>query len=436
MSDLSTADAPPPAREAWHVPNLAFTTPAGKSLARAVRTTLDGLQVRQRAMRALAAARWQQTVESLSAGLAKAHLGGYPGGLAVSLAKPRGPAEASRYAVTPLPVPMMRAAVQGLQVAGLASLEIGRVGRRSTLHPTSRFAEMIAAHGALLADVRTAAGHQEVLVLRDAKRERQDRGDLVEYADTAQTQALRREVEALNSWLAETDLIVTADGPPVDTTERRLRRIFNRPIVPNSAEDFAAGGRLYGGFWQPMPGRARLRRLRIGGERVAAVDWSAAWLRIAYAHCGSEPPDGDLYASIGPWRRDALKTAVGALLVAHDEVTRFPQGVRELFGKTARWRDVRGAIFKAHPPIETITGTEFGLHAMCLEATALLCALERMRSKSIVALPVHDAVVVPAIHADAAQRIMEESFRAVIGVRGMAMVKIAEDDAERMTPAL
>src|SRR5439155_2023960 len=96
-----------------------------------------------------------------------------------------------------------------------------------------------------------------------------DKGDCIDYDDTDATSRLRTEMREVNSWLADADIECDAeadDGTPVDVCDRLLRRYFNNGC-------FKDGGRLFGGFWQPMKKEARHATIRIDGERVITLDY-------------------------------------------------------------------------------------------------------------------------------------------------------------------
>ena len=105
---------------------------------------------------------------------------------------------------------------------------------------------------------------------------------------------------------------------------RQLRRRF-------TLGRFDRGGRLFGGFWISLPKSVRLKGLRIDGEEVTGLDYSALNPRLAYHLAVADPPPGDAYTLPGlEQSRDGVKRVFNAMLFKHP-VTQFPKGVRALF---------------------------------------------------------------------------------------------------------
>jgi hypothetical protein len=117
-------------------------------------------------------------------------------------------------------------------------------GRQSRFRATPRLY-------ALLKRAPIRSHLHEVIWLRDDQRR------LVNYADTALTRRLRKEIEAVNTMMAEIE--VNLAGPEVQRigsywmasgtyllpSEPRVRRVFNR-------SSFDKGGRLYGWWQSPL----------------------------------------------------------------------------------------------------------------------------------------------------------------------------------------
>ena len=119
------------------------------------------------------------------------------------------------------------------------------------------------------------AAEEELLVLRAPKRHANSIPEYQEYEDDEATLALRQQMTNINAWLQGAD--ITCNLHQVDPAQRRLRRIFNN-------SDFAQGGRLYGGFWQPMSSDERLERgsLICQGPELATkrCDPQSTWVAL------------------------------------------------------------------------------------------------------------------------------------------------------------
>ena len=97
-----------------------------------------------------------------------------------------------------------------------------------------------------------------------------------------------------NEWLDTADISFdpAACDNPVNVRARQLRRQF-------TLGRFDRGGRLFGGFWVNLPKPVRLIGIRIDGEAVAGLDYSALNPRLAYHIAAADPPPGDAYTLAG-----------------------------------------------------------------------------------------------------------------------------------------
>lgn len=195
---------------------------------------------------------------------------------------------------------------------------------------------------------------------------------------------------------------------------RSMRRIFNG--------DYQSGGRLYDGFWETMPKENR-SHIRIDGQPIAVVDYGQMHLRLAYAIAGKKPPPGDLYDFTGedhlrddwPTLRVARKRLVSALITAKGPLKQWPgspserQQIRAAFLAGTKPRDAMNAIKQHHHAVAAEwfeNGRNLILHR--IESDILVTVLWRLAERNIIALPIHDSVIVRHDLAEIAQRIMEE----------------------------
>jgi hypothetical protein len=213
-----------------------------------------------------------------------------------------------------------------------------------------------------------------------------------------------------------------------------LRRIFN-----GSWEE---GGRLFGGFWQTMPRADRFRKIRIAGEPVALVDYSQLFLRLAYAEAGAEPPPGDLYDVTGEdalrpdWKRlrDARKRLVNALFFRSDPLKQWPGAtvaetleMREAFPPGTKPRDAIADIKRKHGAIAHLFEQGHGLRFMRQESDLIVAVTLALFKRGVVALPIHDAALVPEKHAAAAKAIMVQEALRLTGANIPADIQTGAD---------
>jgi len=242
---------------------------------------------------------------------------------------------------------------------------------------------------------------EEVLILRAPKRHSNSIAEYQEYEDDEATLALRQQMTSINDWLSTAD--ITCNLPQMDPAHRRLRRIFNN-------SNFAQGGRLYGGFWQAMPSDERQEHILIEGDWCVELDYGQMSLAILYGLTGAKPPEGDLYdlstQGIPTSYRKGIKTVIQALINSSKVPTKMPKGVRKHLPSHTNIRDILAAIESKHPTI----------YPFRKESDILVDVLITLRSEGIVALPVHDAVVVRDDISDKAKAVMKKVFKEHTGI--------------------
>lgn len=237
----------------------------------------------------------------------------------------------------------------------------------------------------------------------------------MEKHDDDHTRQLRSDVADINAHLDLADITVTPSGPKVDLSDRQLRRIFTQG-------SFKSGGRLFGGFWQPMSKDER-KSLRIEGEPVVEVDYGQIMPRIFYALLGVDPDMEDLYAIPGfEQHRDGIKKVVCSMMFSPHRLERFPRGVRRFFPKSVKIEDVVSAIEAAHPAIRDAFCSGIGHRCQFMESEIMMSVLDDLASERVTALPIHDAVLVPASAADTAQQVMLDVFKTKTGFEGVVEV--------------
>ncbi|MER9776282.1 hypothetical protein [Mesorhizobium sp. M0220] len=267
--------------------------------------------------------------------------------------------------------------------------------------------------------------HSETVVLKRVKDTDNywDEGGLEEYADTPATERYRAELDEINQWLAAADLRydpLHLPGPHTafDIRDRRLRRIFTQAR-------FTSGGRMFGGFWQQLRKHERRQGLKIAGEKAVELDFGQVGARILYGMAGHLPAPGDLYQMHGyNQHRDGIKKVMSAMIFAERRLDRFPKDTRKLFRKTDRISEVVEAIEAKHPLINDQFHKGLGHGAQFIESSILVDVLLSLRAKGIVALPIHDAVLVPSSKVSVTKEVMLTAFNAHAHVQGTVTVEV------------
>jgi hypothetical protein len=253
----------------------------------------------------------------------------------------------------------------------------------------------------------------EIIVLRD----RADKTDL-DYQDTAQTIAMREQVESFNSQLAQ--LVLRQCGTRLDIPVGR--RIFNG--------SFDRGGRFYfrGDSIQNMRADDRLRLELVVDETahpLVEIDYMTLHVALAFADLGIDPPDGDLYIVEG-WDRDLVKFAVNVLFNAGTRA-RGVQAVADAlrddqelgclanvpFRSRTECRPVAEELVKAvekrHALISDLFGSDCGARFQRIDSEmAVQVMLTMIQKTGRCPLPIHDSFLVADIDANSLRQAMTQ----------------------------
>jgi hypothetical protein len=204
------------------------------------------------------------------------------------------------------------------------------------------------------------------------------------------------------------------------------------------------GGRLYSQppmpltNYQNMPQQQRLK-LRMDGEPVSEIDISASFLTIFYAAHGERIEMDDAYSDIvGP---DALDRAIVKFWVNASFgntalIAKWSANLKKAFAKRYRedgWtidskkypvRSVREKTLACHPllgqwGIKVAPNVPWNWgHLMFSESRVVISTMLRLaREHNIPAAPVHDSLIVPRSKEEVAERVLNEQFNKIIGVK-------------------
>lgn len=266
----------------------------------------------------------------------------------------------------------------------------------------------------------------EVIILRRERAHRLDKPISIPYTDTEDTIRYRNEVKIINAWLEQADIEFDEDYPDqnVSTQERYLRRIFNNG-------SFSEGGRLYGGFWMNLSKKQRKEGLRINGSPIVALDFGQMAARIMYGMAGCQPHFEDAYLlpTLNGQYRSTVKTIFNAMLNSDTPIKRFPPGTRpkDIDG-SLKIGHITGGILDHHAPVSHLFYSGHGLKVMFSESQIMLSILNQLMDMNIVALPVHDALLVEEDYLDAARKVMLSTFRKHTGVDARVDIEQVDSD--------
>jgi hypothetical protein len=204
----------------------------------------------------------------------------------------------------------------------------------------------------------------------------------------------------------------------------------------------------FGGRWQARGANqyqtmseARRLGITIDGEPVAEIDVRASHLTILHGLLGLPLPKGDPYA-IGGHDRATVKQWIVRTLGKGSPVTRWPADAPAAIRATSAKQTAAAVLarypFLAEPWRAVADLSDAGppqallIHRLQgLEAAAMTAAMWQLRSDNVLALPVHDALLVPASAVTLAAHALQDAFRSVVGVTPQITRKVAEVKAPK-----
>lgn len=284
------------------------------------------------------------------------------------------------------------ALLQTLEATGILTVHAPRgIYQSTSILPTEAFAAEIVGQGLTANDFAWRLSED---CLRLTRRDKEGKKTPLPIPRSCGAPSIRSELAALNRWLRQADLSYVGNGP-LDTGNRELVRCFNLPPhIERPCLEY--GGRLFGGFWQPIGWNAGRRHIRIAGEPVAEADYGQVLPRLAYAELGELPPDGDLYAVPGMEdHRPIVKKAFGAMLFKVGPMRGWPYEIVDRLPEGWTGGRLRRALMDAHPRLCPMFEKGTGYRLLYRESTILCGVLNECMARGIIVLPVHDAVVCP-----------------------------------------
>ena len=309
----------------------------------------------------------------------------------------------------------LRKLLGGLEALGMVEWQWSlKRGVASSMAPTERLVKMVRAAGVTLADFGRLDSEEVISLSRKRKigdwRESRIEREWIDYTDTSETNVMRDDMRRINAWLERASITFADDGAePVDVHDRTLRRLFVILEGDLLGQRFDLSGRLFGGFWQGLQ-RQRRAGIRIDGEAVATLDYSSMFARLAYATKGVQPPAGDLYAIPGlEGHRAAVKLGVNALLFDQQTRRQWPKTEEPEQRLPSGWTlaRFRTALVERHPILGDCIGTGLGFQLMHTESEIMVRVLTTLASKGVIALPLHDGIMVSRSHVTKGKEAME-----------------------------
>src|SRR6516165_5146619 len=313
--------------------------------------------------------------------------------------------ERRQYFPVRTPYASVRSAIDQLAATGAIEHRKsprGNLGRQSSFRAT---ADLYRAY--MNRPVPLVCAPRERIILRDAD------GGLTTYQNSRQTDRWRNQVLAFNEMLSsasiELDGKFICEGDAVwvqdeDSEERRmvngtatlsLHRVWN--------ENWQRNGRLYGCWVQNLPKENR-RTLLLHDEPVAEPDYPALHCRLIYHLAGKPMPDKPF--EIDGFERSEVKRAFYTMVNA----ATWDSARRAIWQHSPKWKELMAAIVRKHSAITDFLCSGIGARLMFMDATIMCRNLADLNRAGIVALPIHDSVIVQAKNEGRAFEIMERNL--------------------------
>jgi len=169
----------------------------------------------------------------------------------------------------------------------------GARGNRTTRIRASEELQLMFREAKFIRDDVTRFKGEEIIILRDNK-EANRIGKELEYEDTAETNAMREDLQSYNALLAgsfidiatlqvpviQRDHEIEASRVQIHPETSRTRRVFSR-------SDWRMNGRFYGGWWQGINDDWR-SKIFLDDQPTIEVDFKGLHVAMLYAKAGED----------------------------------------------------------------------------------------------------------------------------------------------------
>jgi hypothetical protein len=310
-------------------------------------------------------------------------------------------------------------------------VSVPRAGHASRFWPTGKLLQLAEHYGINAGNVGEHFAPEpprNPLVLRDYARGRgrnKERGPIMRYAHTPQTEQLEADIRELNEFLARFELMGGEHSGYI--------RVFN-----NASWD--KGGRLWSvgkNNYQQMSEAERVK-MTVSGKPVAEIDITASQLTIYHAMV-EEPLEGssDPYVLAGIDRWIAKKWIVITFGQGTPAMEWPDETVEEYkedhpghdLRKVAKAAGVARRMLETFPALKKLGhNSELWADLQFREAEAVIrTMLILMRRHGTPSLSMHDGIIVPRSKVDLAKGILMREFHRVVGVEPTLTVEPEED---------
>jgi hypothetical protein len=271
----------------------------------------------------------------------------------------------------------------------------------------------------------------EIIVLRNELPN--GRRETLDYFETAETRAMRRQLSRINHDYAALKLVLPCaekvgshwmlDGRLIRITPLVLRRIFNRGR-------WDCGGRAYGQF-QQLPKLVR-SQLLLESHPVCEPDYSAIHPHLIYADRDLRLV-GDPYDLEG-FERSQCKLAFNVAINSKSTNATIGALVHDQQMTREQAKKILHELKFKHRLIADIFCSDAGVRFMKLDSELILAVTVRCLDLGIAALPVHDSLIVPEAYGQIAAGIMVDEFGRRYPRANPCEVKINHEKVSQIGP--
>ena len=210
--------------------------------------------------------------------------------------------------------------------------------------------------------------------------------------------------------------IIKAGEKPLDGA---LMAVYNRG-------SWEMGGRLYTHNGQQDISKAERKNITINGQQTTELDFSNLHINMLY-HANNLQFSGDAYdfsadrekakkallIAIDSKNEKAAKYKLAALLAGYKD------GQRGEIEKVSQYiPEAENLLAKAatrHAPIKDLFFQDAGLELQNTDAEIMRHIIRELQRRKIVALPIHDSVIIAKEKADEAKKVMQAEYKKVMG---------------------
>lgn len=331
----------------------------------------------------------------------------------------------------------MKAVTDAMCEAGLITINMGEQGTAPTYEATEALLFAALDFGVSEASLTHCITRERLVRMYETNRD----GPYAAFDPNDETECWTARLETFNGFLDQQNIALDlsfaeqarvvgclnykrdCDLPRYHTPDMSRTHLFRQ--FNNGS--FDEGGRLYGGWWISIPNDLR-PRMTINGNPTVELDYSGCAIRMLYHLRGLDCPDD-------PYRLEGI-TALEAKLGYQDG--HFREGIKALtqarINGTNRDKDMMcslpdGLSFVPHFRRDAVTrmieakheaiaadfGSGAGIRLQRLDSDLALSIITGLMEEGIVALPIHDSMIVEAIHKDRLFQVMNEKYKEKFG---------------------